>query len=784
MVEGRRKGGVRALVGVLVALALSAGSAHAQVPDPLAPGPFGYKKVEYYAGNLMITIPPANGALSQTFPQPLEGSIIYPDTPGPWKVLLFLHGRHSTCIVAAGGESSPPITSPDVTCRDTDNPDGTENTTNIRSYQGYDYLSTNLASHGYVVMSVSANTVVSFDNTFSYDAGANARSQIIAASLDLLYRWNNGTGPVVPGDDYHTVGEKLTGKMEMQRVGLMGHSRGGEGVTDYIRFNRQRPSGRIYNVQAVMSLAPIDSQKQVPIGTNFGVVLPACDGDVSTLAGANAYERSKYPSTGTDAFAKVQWYVQGANHNYFNTTWTGDDGASYSGTGTGADLACGEDKPNSIRLYPSDQRKVGLGLMAGFLRNYLGMERQFEPLMTGAAPPAASFCPLLRGVACGELFKTSYVAPAATRQDVIRPEASFPLEVNAAGGELSATGFATYDWCNEDRDQIRGAQIKACPPNGVGTSTASTNRSFGRQLTLAWDGPATLRAQLVGGARNAARFGTLSLRAAVNFADPRNPATDGTNPASAKQDFDVVLTDRAGKSATVRAAEFGTALQPSVGSSRRHVVLNGLRIPLSEFAGVDLADLDAIELRFGAATPAGSIQLADVAFQEPPVTATAPSPTLAAAAPKPLAGAKRVDAIAVGGVTTVPSSTVCADTAAPRSSIASLRLAGGRLVASGVASDAGCAARGGKAARVGKLARVQISVERRTAGGCRYLHANGKLTAARSCSAPLALIAKGAKRWSLKSAARLPGGTYTVRVQAIDARGNLERALVRTLRAH
>ena len=276
----------------LVALLAGAGAAQAQTPDPLAPGPHGFKKVEYHAGNLMITIPPANGNASQTFPQPLEGSIVYPDTPGPWKVLLFLHGRHSTCITASGGESSPPTTSPDPTCRDTDNPDGTENTTNIRSYQGYDYLSTNLASHGYAVMSISANTVVSYDNTFSYDAGANARSQIIAASLDLLYRWNNGTGPVVPGDDYHTVGEKLTGRLEMQRVGLMGHSRGGEGVTDFIRFNRQRPSGRIYNLQAVLSLAPIDSQKQVPLGTNFGVLLPACDGDVSTLAGANAYERS------------------------------------------------------------------------------------------------------------------------------------------------------------------------------------------------------------------------------------------------------------------------------------------------------------------------------------------------------------------------------------------------------------------------------------------------------------------------------------------------------------
>ena len=174
-----------------------------------------------------------------------------------------MHGRHRPCITAHGRRSSPPITSPDVTCDDTDNPDGTENTTNIQSWQGYDYLSTNLASHGYVVMSVSANTIVSFDNTFSYDAGANARSQVLAASLDLLYRWNNGEGPVVPGDDYHTVGTKLDGQDgRCGADGLMGHSRGGEGVTDFIRFNRLRPSGRIYNLQAVMALAPIDSRSR------------------------------------------------------------------------------------------------------------------------------------------------------------------------------------------------------------------------------------------------------------------------------------------------------------------------------------------------------------------------------------------------------------------------------------------------------------------------------------------------------------------------------------------
>lgn len=783
------RGSIRAVCAVMTAsffvLTATAGtSAAADLPDPLATGPYAVKKVEYNAGNLMITIPAANGTASQTFPQPLEGSITYPDTPGPWKVLLFQHGRHSTCINPAGAESSPAITAPDVTCRDTDNPDGTEATTSIRSYAGYDYLSSNLASHGYVVMSISVNTIPSFDNTFSYDAGDNARSQTIAASLDLLYRWNNGAGPVVAGNDAQTVGTKLTGKMEMQRIGLMGHSRGGEGVTDYIRFNRLRPSGgRIYNLQAVLALAPIDGQKQVPYGTNYATLLPACDGDVSTLAGANAFERSKYANP-SDPFAKIQWYVQGADHNYFNTIWTTDDGASYSGTGSGADVACGEDKPNSVRLFPSDQRKVGLALMASFLRDYLGMEKEFEPYMTGAVNPLPpSACPVLRGVACDQEVKESYIAPAGQRQDVIRPEGQSPLTLDAAGGSMAGTGFSTYDWCNEDRQQATGTQIKACPPNAA----SSVNRSFGRQLTLAWDAPATLKAGLVGAARDASKYGTLSLRAAVNFLDPRNPVSDGTNPASAMQDFDVVLVDRDGKRSSVRAAKYGTALEPSLGSFRRHVVLNGLRIPLSAFTGVNLKDLDSVQLEFGTATTTGSIQLADVAFQEPAPAAaasTAAEPGTAAAITTPLPGPKRVDGIALAGVTSVPSGTVCTDTTAPTAKVRGLTLTATALRVSGTATDTGCTATAGKKAKAGKVRLVQLTVSKVLGNGtCKYVLASGKLTAPVSCSTPVSTIAKGTKAWKLAGKAKLPKGTYSVTVQAIDAAGNLQaKSSVRTVR--
>jgi hypothetical protein len=466
--------------------------------------------------------------------------------------------------------------------------------------------------------------------------------------------------------------------------------------------------------------------------------------------------------------------VQGANHNYFNTVWTGDDGAGYSGTGANADVACGEDKPNSIRLFPADQRKVGVALMASFLRRYLGMEASFDPYMTGAARLPDSACPTLRGVACDELSKTSYVAPAAARQDVIRPEADHPLALDAAGGALSGTGFATYDWCNEDRDQTSGTQIKPCPTVG-----GSVNRSFGRQLTLAWDGPATLRAELRGAARRADRFGTLALRAAVNHFDARNPVSDGTDPASAMQDFDVALIDRAGKSASVRASEYGTALEPSIGSFRRHIVLNGLRIPLAAFAGVDLGDLAAVELRFGAATPAGSIQLADVSFQEPAVAVSAAAEKRAIT---PLSGPKRVDGIAVGGVTTVPSARRCADTAAPVATLASLRFSGGKLRVAGGARDAGCAASDGKTARRGGVRRVQVSVRRAAADGCRYLTARGRLSAVLPCDAPLSVIAKGKRSWRLAARARLPRGAYRVTVQAVDRAGNVSAARSRALR--
>jgi len=94
-----------------------------------------------------------------------------PHTAGPLPVILLLHGHHATCAYA-GVEA---IGSP---CPDT------AATRDVRSYEGYDYLARNLASHGYLTLSLDANGINTYDQVG--DKGGNERAQLLARTLDLL----------------------------------------------------------------------------------------------------------------------------------------------------------------------------------------------------------------------------------------------------------------------------------------------------------------------------------------------------------------------------------------------------------------------------------------------------------------------------------------------------------------------------------------------------------------------------------------------------------------------
>jgi hypothetical protein len=129
-------------------------------------------------------------------------------------------------------------------------------------------------------------------------------------------------------------------------------------------------------------------------------------------------------------------------------------------------------------------------------------------------------------------------------------------------------------------------------------------------MTIAWDGPAVLRADLGSGGSDVSRFRALTFRTGVNFNDPRNSPGE-------TQNFAVALIGTDGHSSrAMPAASFGYALQPPPGSNGRKLVPEEIRVPLSAFDGVDLNHVAAVQLRFGGLTPHGSIQLLELMFQE------------------------------------------------------------------------------------------------------------------------------------------------------------------------
>ncbi|MCA1641768.1 MAG: hypothetical protein LC785_07435 [Acidobacteria bacterium] len=570
------------LIFFVAACALTAA---AQTPDPGTTGAYAVTREEYDYGNLAFQ--------PSGFPSAVEvkASIHHPTdlTGGPFPVVVFLHGRHSTCYGKSG------LASLRWPCRSTE--------TVIPSYQGYDYVAQVLASNGYIVVSVSANGINAYDNNVT-DLGMQARAELVQRHLNQLNTFNTaGAAPF---------GTKFVGKIDLTRVGTMGHSRGGEGVVKHYVHNASL--GSPYGIKAVFPLAPVDFNRPVVNNAALAVVLPYCDGDVSDNQGVHFYDDARYNVAG-DTGAKHTIQVMGANHNFYNTVWTpgmfpagtSDDWNAYVSGGT-SDSQCGTVAGNK-RLTSAQQRGTGTAYMSAFFRVYVGGETQFTPLLTGAAPPPAS--------AQTTNLNVSYHAPdvAAKRRDVNRLLASPDLTTNTLGGASAQTGLTPHDLCGGD-----SPQPQHCLPSTQSTSrqphTVPSARSSLRglsQLRTGWAaGGATYTNDLPLGARDVSAFEALQFRVSVNFADARN----ATNAA---QSFSVVLTDDTGAQSTVVVGSASSALfyPPGTTGPVPKVVLNTARIPLASFTGVNLSDIRSVKFQFDQ-TASGALLVTDLAFASAP----------------------------------------------------------------------------------------------------------------------------------------------------------------------
>jgi hypothetical protein len=573
------------IVAIAVLISASLQTVFGQVPDPGTPGPLSVTREEYNFGD--------SAFVPSGFPGPVEliASIHYPTNlaAGPFPVIVFLHGRHATCFVGGGSALLQwPCTS--------------NNSQPIPSYRGYDYVAEVLASHGYVVVSVSANGINAVDNSV-FDLGAQARAELMQRHLDILRTFNTTGGA--------PFGTKFVGKFDLTRVGTMGHSRGGEGVVRHYGLNQEL--GAPYGIKAVFPLAPVDFNRFVVNKAALNVLLPYCDGDVSDLQGVHFYDDARYNVPGDQA-PKHYELVMGANHNFYNTIWSPSSpfpGAANDWLafvpGGHSDSQCGTVKGNQ-RLTEAQQRGTGLAYMTAFFRAYVGGETQFLPILTGDAPPPAS-------AQTNNLF-VSYHAPdnPELRLDVNRLLTDTNLTVNTLGAAATQVALTPYELCGGE-----APQATTCLPdqsNARQPHTTPSARSSARglsQLKTGWNNlTGNYKNDLPNTLGNVSGFQALQFRIAVNFADARNLA-------GLAQNFRVVLTDSSGGTSSVRVSDVSSALffpPGSVGPVPK-VVLNTVRVPLTAFGGVNLHNIRSVAFTFNEQAQ-GAVLVTDVAFASAP----------------------------------------------------------------------------------------------------------------------------------------------------------------------
>jgi fermentation-respiration switch protein FrsA (DUF1100 family) len=172
------------------------------------------------------------------------------------------------------------------------------------------YLMDHLASWGIIATSVSLDVV----GQFSFPAAIPQRGDIILVTLDrhLNLALQPGTPP-----------QGLAAAIDATRIGLAGHSRGGEGVADALVKNA---ASGIYDILAAATIAPTDyEQYTLPADIPYLGLYGSKDGDVNNGWPIYLHDRG-------DSTEKVFEYVHGANHFWFTESIT------YSGEGS-ADIS-------------------------------------------------------------------------------------------------------------------------------------------------------------------------------------------------------------------------------------------------------------------------------------------------------------------------------------------------------------------------------------------------------------------------------------------------------------
>jgi dienelactone hydrolase len=487
---------------------------------------------------------------------PLNGHVWQPQGDGPFPLVLIVHGNHTM------EEFSDP---------------------------GYGYLCEHLASHGYLAVSIDENFL---NGTWSGDHRGKelpARAWFLLEHIRQWKTWNASEG----NPFYH--------KVDLDRIALVGHSRGGEAAALAALFNRlshypedaKLPFNFGFAIRGVVALAPSEGLYK-PSGepvrlenVDYLVIQGAHDADVAIFTGSRQYQHVTFH--GPENHFKCALYIDRANHGQFNTVWgTQDWSGAMSYLQNIKPLISGEDQRRIAKVY------VGAFLEASLRRNEAYLPMFCDPRLAADWLPEAAIST--------RYCDSSFQPICDFEEDLDLVTTTIP------GGSLAAHGMA--EWreekvpLREGSDQANKAVFLKWEKAESADSSPMADYTISLPTESAQLKPVTPETRL--------RF---ALAAAEDSADPIDVAIrlDGTDDTSAQ-----VPLNRIGPPVRIRISKLPWLEEALLKSFE--VVLQTYEIPISEFCKVNgklnVSRLRKITFLFDR-QHAGSVYLDDIGFAQP-----------------------------------------------------------------------------------------------------------------------------------------------------------------------
>ncbi|MFT5433084.1 MAG: dienelactone hydrolase [Myxococcota bacterium] len=530
---------------------------------------------------------------------PINARVWYPDGDGPFPVVLAVHGNHNM--------------------KDFSDP-------------GYGYLGELLASRGYIFASVDMNFI-----NGGIRGENDGRGWLLLKHLQAWKDFNERSDT------------PFEGKVDLTRVALIGHSRGGEAVAHAAAFNRlsRYPDDASlefdfnFGIRGIVAIAPVDGQylpadRHVPVSdVNYLVFHGSHDGDVTSFHGLRQWNRIRFTDD-TPRF-KSAVYVYRANHGQWNSVWGPSDNGPRSARILDVDALIPEE----------DQRQFAEVYISAFLDTVVKDDTRYLPVFRDHRR-AAEWLP--RTMYFNQFQESSF-----------RSLADFEEDVDVTSG--SVEGIALH---GDSLATWREADLKLRSSNRANTSASQMNQVLwlgwnrkirGDEETLGQPGRYTLTlSDAAAGELNLDGSSSLDLMLAPteDKPSPRSPAKDedgndeGGNPSPSGAsgdgdeaedsetpdpiDLSIEIEDASGNRASVKLSDYGVIRYPlktevlrrrdreaSRFSNPWELVLQSFSIPLSDFAGqnrsVDLTRVRAVHLVFDL-TPLGTVVVDNIGFSK------------------------------------------------------------------------------------------------------------------------------------------------------------------------